>query len=130
MSEGRISLDSSRLEVATRDGTNRPLITARKPLRRCEDLNATRRAAMRSLKSLLNSKQRSASTVVDMRQTGPCIVTEYILNMALSALARGDITPLYDHYLEDPRLSDKDLEELARGYLLLQMTATQLPESA
>jgi len=80
---------------------------------------------MRSIKSLLTSKPAAAHTVIDVRQTGQRILTEYILNMAVSALARADITPLYEHYMDDARLSDEDRDELARAYLLLQMTATQ-----
>lgn len=84
---------------------------------------------MRSLKSRLSAKPVATPTVIDMRQTGQRILTEYILNMAVSALAHADITPLYEHYMDDLRLSDEDRDELARAYLLLQMTATQASES-
>lgn len=83
---------------------------------------------MRSLKSILGSRPIAATTVVDVRQAAQRVLTEYVLNMAVSCLARGDVTPLYEQYMEDPRLSQEDREELARAYLLLQMTAVQPPE--
>ena len=85
---------------------------------------------MRSLKSHLKQKPAAAPVVVDPRLSAQRILTEYILNMAVSALARADLTPLYEHYMDDPRLSDEARDELARAYLLLQMTATQTPEAA
>ena len=53
------------------------------------------------------------------------LLTEYVLNMAISALAQADITPMYEDYMSDPRLSDEDRDELARAYLLLQMASAQ-----
>ena len=85
---------------------------------------------MRSLKSHLRPNPEQATSVIDPRLTSRRILTEYILNMAVSALARGDLAPLYDHYMDDPRLSEDDRDELARAYLLLQMTATQAPGMA
>lgn len=85
---------------------------------------------MRSIKSLLSLKPAPAPILIDTRRAGQRILTEYILNMAVSALARVDITPLYEHYLDDPRLSDEDRDELARAYLLLQMTAPKGPDAA
>jgi hypothetical protein len=82
-----------------------------------------RRAEMRSFKSLLTSKAPTQPEVVDVRPAVQRILTEYVLNMAVTCLARGDVEPLYDQYLQDPRLSDEDREELARAYLLLQMTS-------
>ena len=78
---------------------------------------------MRSLKSLLNAKALPAAEVVDVRPAVQRILTEYVLNMAVTCLAHGDLEPLYDQYLQDPRLSDEDREELARAYLLLQMSS-------
>lgn len=76
---------------------------------------------MKSLRSLLSSKSPAADVVVDVRQTAQRILLEYILNMAVTCLAHGEVEPLYEHYTEDPRLSDADRDELARAYLLLQM---------
>ncbi len=85
---------------------------------------------MKAFKALLGSKSVPADTVVDVRQTVRRILTEYVLNMAVTCLAHGEVEPLYEQYMEDPRLSDEDREELARAYLLLQMTAVQAPDSA
>ncbi len=80
---------------------------------------------MRSIKTLLRPKETTDSTVVDFRDVGRRHLTEYILNLAMTALAKGDLTPIYENYMEDPRLSDEDRDELARAYLLLNMAATQ-----
>lgn len=80
---------------------------------------------MKAFKALLGPKSAPADPVVDVRQTARRILTEYVLNMAVTALARGEVEPLYEQYMEDPRLSDEDREELARAYLLLQMSALQ-----
>ncbi len=83
---------------------------------------------MRALKSFLNPSNAARPAVVDPRLDSLRLLTEYVLNMAVSALAHGDITPLYEQYMEDARLSDDEHDELARAYLLLQMTATQATE--
>ncbi len=75
---------------------------------------------MRTLKGLLGTKAVPAP-VVDLRASSQRLLTEYILNMAVTCLAHGDLAPLYEQYLEDQRLLDEDREELARAYLLLQM---------
>ncbi len=80
---------------------------------------------MRTLKSLLGSKPASRTTVVDPEPDTQRVLTEYVLNMAVSCLAHSDITPLYEQYLEDPRLSEEDKEELARAFLLLQMAVVE-----
>ncbi len=80
---------------------------------------------MKSFKALLSPKDPPAKTVIDPRQTVQRILTEYVLNMAVTCLAHGDLEPLYEQYMQDPRLSDEDKEELARAYLLLQMTSVQ-----
>ncbi len=78
---------------------------------------------MRTIKSLLGPKSRAPETIVDPNQGSHRILNEYILNMAVSCLANGDVTPLYEQYMEDPRLSDEDRDELARAFLLLQMAS-------
>ncbi len=66
--------------------------------------------------------------MIDLRGTSQRILTEYVLNMAVTCLAHGDLAPLYAQYLEDGRLVDEDREELARAYLLLQMAAIRSPD--
>ncbi len=80
---------------------------------------------MKPTRSLEKPKEEAKATVIDFRLVAQRHLTEYILNMAMSAIAHGDLTPLYENYMEDPRLSDEDRDELARAYLLLQMASTQ-----
>ncbi len=75
---------------------------------------------MRTLRARLSPKP-SDDLVVERPDTKR-VVIEYILNMAVSSLARADVEPMYEQYMEDPRLSEEDKEELARAYLLLQMS--------
>ncbi len=82
---------------------------------------------MRSLKALLGPKPADP-TVIDVRGTSQRLLTEYVLNMAVTCLAHGDLAPLYEEYLDDPRLLDEDREELARAYLLLQMASVRSPD--
>ncbi len=103
------------------------MITGRKALGTWVPLFRLRRGAMRFLKPSLKSKETGAETVIDFREIARRSLTEYVLNMAISALAQADITPLYEDYMGDPRLTDEDRDELARAYLLLQMAATQAP---
>ena len=105
------------------------MITGAESLRRRGRLRRRRREALRALKSFLAPKSAADTTVVDVRLDVQRVVLEYILNMAVSCLAHADVTPLYEQYIEDPRLSEQDREELARAYLLLQM-ATVEPEPA
>lgn len=84
-----------------------------------------RRGTMRSIKTFLKSKDEAEPTVLDFRDVGRRHLTEYILNLAMTALAHGDLTPIYENYMDDPRLADEDRDELARAYLLLNMAATQ-----
>jgi len=83
---------------------------------------------MRSFKSLLSSKATAEPEVVDVRPAVQRVLTEYVLNMAVTCLAHGDVEPLYEQYLQDPRLSDEDRDELARAYLLLQMSSVPPPD--
>lgn len=84
---------------------------------------------MRSFRSLLSTKDPPTETIVDVRQTAQRVLTEYVLNMAVTCLAHGDVEPLYEQYMQDPRLSEEDRQELARAYLLLQMSSLQAPET-
>lgn len=101
------------------------MITGSEGLRRVRTYCVPVAIPMRSIKALLKPKEASDSTVIDFREVGRRHLTEYILNMAMTALAHGDVTPLYENYMEDPRLFDEDRDELARAYLLLNMAATQ-----
>ena len=50
------------------------------------------------------------------------LLTEYVLNLSMSARDDGDITPLYETYLSDARLGDFEREELMWVYMSLQLT--------
>ncbi len=50
------------------------------------------------------------------------LLTEYVLNLSMSARADNDITALYETYLGDARLSDFEREELMWVYMSLQLT--------
>jgi hypothetical protein len=53
------------------------------------------------------------------------LLTEYVLHMSITSLADGDITPLYEEYLGDPRLGFPEKEELTQAYLALQLRNVQ-----
>ncbi len=50
------------------------------------------------------------------------LLTEYVLNLSISARADNDITPLYETYLGDSRLGEFEKEELMWVYMSLQLT--------
>jgi hypothetical protein len=50
------------------------------------------------------------------------LLTEYVLNLSMSARGDNDITPLYEAYLKDPRLDELEKEELMWVYMSLQLT--------
>jgi len=49
------------------------------------------------------------------------LLTEYVLNMSMSAREDNDITPLYETYLRDGRLTEFEKEELMWVYMSLQL---------
>ena len=53
------------------------------------------------------------------------LLTEYVLHMSITSLADGDITPLYEEYLSDPRLGFPEKDELTQAYLALQLRNVQ-----
>ena len=50
------------------------------------------------------------------------LLTEYVLNLSMSARSDNDITPLYEAYLSDARLGEFEREELMWVYMSLQLT--------
>lgn len=50
------------------------------------------------------------------------LLTEYVLNLSMSARDDNDITPLYETYLGDSRLGEFEREELMWVYMSLQLT--------
>ncbi len=49
------------------------------------------------------------------------LLTEYVLNLSMSAGEDNDITPLYEAYMSDARLSDFEKEELLWVFMSLQL---------
>ncbi len=49
------------------------------------------------------------------------LLTEYVLNLSMSAGWDNDITPLYETYMRDTRLSDFEKEELLWVFMSLQL---------
>lgn len=84
---------------------------------------------MKSLRSFLTPKSTPDALTVDVRLATQRVLIEYILNMAVTCLADGDLAPLYDAYRQDPRLAEEDQDELARAYLLLQMSPLRRPDA-
>ncbi len=56
------------------------------------------------------------------------LLTEYVLNLSMSARADNDITPLYETYLSDARLGEFEREELMWVYMSLQLTPAAASE--
>ncbi len=77
------------------------------------------------MRSLIRSRAPDGAVVIDVGAVSRRLVTEYILNLAVSALAHEDITPIYEQYIADPRLLDEEREELARAFLLFQMATAE-----
>ncbi len=57
------------------------------------------------------------------------LLTEYVLNLSISARADNDITPLYEAYLSDARLGEFEKEELMWVYMSLQLTPGAVVEA-
>ncbi len=49
------------------------------------------------------------------------LLTEFVLNLALSATGENDLTPLYESYIGDGRLGDTERQELMWVYMSLQL---------
>ncbi len=58
------------------------------------------------------------------------LLTEYVLNLSISARGDADITPLYETYLSDDRLGEFEREELMWVYMSLQLTPPVASEGA
>lgn len=55
------------------------------------------------------------------------LLTEYVLNLSMSARTDNDITPLYETYLSDERLGECEREELMWVYMSLQLAPPMAP---
>ncbi len=73
------------------------------------------------MRFLRGSPQADAPVGLHIRSENVHLLTEYVLNMSMSARTDNDITPLYETYLSDGRLGDFEKEELMWVYMSLQL---------
>ncbi len=65
--------------------------------------------------------QADVSGGVQVKRESVHLLTEYVLNLSISARADNDITPLYETYLSDDRLGEFEREELLWVFMSLQL---------
>lgn len=58
------------------------------------------------------------------------LLTEFVLNMSLSAEGDNDVTPLYEQYVSDIRLGEIERQELMWVYMSLQLKTAGVPGGA
>ncbi len=75
------------------------------------------------MRFLRGSPQVNVSGGLRVKTENVHLLTEYVLNMSMSARADNDITPLYEAYLSDARLGEFEKEELMWVYMSLQLTS-------
>lgn len=49
------------------------------------------------------------------------LLTGYVLHMSITSLGDGDITPLYEEYVNDPRLGTFERRELTEAFRALRL---------
>ncbi|HYM39401.1 MAG TPA: hypothetical protein VEY12_04550 [Thermoplasmata archaeon] len=74
------------------------------------------------MRFLRGSPQVEVSGGIRVKPESVHLLTEYVLNLSMSARSDYDITPLYETYLGDARLGDFEREELMWVYMSLQLT--------
>jgi len=73
------------------------------------------------MRFLRGPAQVDVSGGVRVKSENVHLLTEYVLNLSISARADNDITPLYEAYLSDARLGECEREELMWVYMSLQL---------
>ena len=81
------------------------------------------------MRFLRDSGRVNVSGGVRIKVDSVHLLTEYVLNMSMSARNDNDITPLYETYLNDSRLNDSEREELMWVYMSLQLTPATASEA-
>ncbi len=81
------------------------------------------------MRFLRGSPPVDASGSARVKSESVHLLTEYVLNLSISARADNDITPLYETYLSDARLGEFEREELMWVYMSLQLTPVAGVES-
>lgn len=74
--------------------------------------------------------QIDVSGGVQVKSDSVHLLTEYVLNLSMSARSDNDITPLYETYLSDERLGEFEREELMWVYMSLQLRPRAPSEGA
>jgi hypothetical protein len=74
------------------------------------------------MRFLRGPAQVDVSGGVRVKSENVHLLTEYVLNLSISARADNDITPLYETYLGDDRLGEFEREELMWVYMSLQLS--------
>jgi hypothetical protein len=74
------------------------------------------------MRFLRGPAQVDVSGGVRVKRESVHLLTEYVLNLSMSARSDNDITPLYETYLSDARLGEFEREELMWVYMSLQLT--------
>ncbi len=82
------------------------------------------------MKFLRGQPQESAPVGLHIRTENVHLLTEYVLNLSISARGDNDITPLYETYLSDDRLGEFEREELMWVYMSLQLAPPMASEGA
>ena len=73
------------------------------------------------MRFLRGASQVNVSGGVQVTTENVHLLTEYVLNLSISARGDNDITPLYETYLNDHRLGEFEKEELMWVYMSLQL---------
>ncbi len=82
------------------------------------------------MKFLRGQPQENAPVGLHIKTENVHLLTEYVLNLSISARGDNDITPLYETYLSDVRLGEFEREELMWVYMSLQLTPPAASEGA
>ncbi len=82
------------------------------------------------MRFLRGSAQGDVPEGMHVKSENVHLLTEYVLNLSISARSDNDITPLYETYLSDARLGEFEREELMWVYMSLQLTPPATAEGA
>jgi hypothetical protein len=67
----------------------------------------------------LSWKHKDANAPV-AEPPGLRLLSGYVLHMSITSLGEGDITPLYEEYMNDPRLGSFERRELTEAFRALR----------
>lgn len=69
---------------------------------------------------LFRRHKEKASSEVGPTADGLHLLSGYVLHMSITSLGDGDITPLYEEYMNDPRLGPFERKELTIAFRTLR----------